>query len=671
MKKIIETVILLQFLIYAGCSDEAMITRRNPPPTRKITLDDYNKPEIYDDVKLTNLLKISFAMGNVSRTMTYQKSEPLTLPNGTVINQGDLKANWQYIEKELGFRIEDVVDPQKERASSMISSANSQGFSNAIIYGGNSIANSLMTYGTQGAFINLLDYLEYMPHVTRYLDNNPSIAKAITAYDGGIYHLPYVAEVSNYARVLNGRADWIRTLLDSTTGLIDEDETLTISYEGYWDRYDQNIISLQNSTADNGVLSRDIILDVLKRYIKITYPELKQPSDLYIGKTAKFDIDELVALWRVVKLSPNTLSKQTTGRVVTDAVITPYFLRKTSYTAEIFRLLNFFDGEKVHSTDSSATGAITYIDDRGEMNVSYASDSFLSKVDYLRQIYSEGLIYSGFNNTSDKTDLRKKLFFSDAVEGSREFGFMTIDWIASTTAGSSKVECFLPPMTRISKAGITEFIHYIENTRAIKGDGWSISAAASEEERNAALMLFDYMFSDMGRAIQNYSTPDLWVEGEFEKSPDGKLYPVFNSWAKESATEFANGSVATFLRDWMGAQLPLGYQKELGVELQFTNENGQDGWELYSEMNVLTMTYDSPITYLRLMPPVISFTPDDIKDLKKSAIGTRQRAAILDYITGGSSIKSLSEVKALYEEKGLENYKEVYKRAYNRMMLVN
>ncbi len=50
----------------------------------------------------------------------------------------------------------------------------------------------LTTYGSDGAFIDLTPYLteEYMPNLTRILEENPDIRSAITMSDGGIYGLP-------------------------------------------------------------------------------------------------------------------------------------------------------------------------------------------------------------------------------------------------------------------------------------------------------------------------------------------------------------------------------------------------------------------------------------------------------------------------------------------------
>lgn len=50
----------------------------------------------------------------------------------------------------------------------------------------------ITTYGSDGAFIDLSPYLteEYMPNLSRILEENPDIRSAITMSDGGIYGLP-------------------------------------------------------------------------------------------------------------------------------------------------------------------------------------------------------------------------------------------------------------------------------------------------------------------------------------------------------------------------------------------------------------------------------------------------------------------------------------------------
>lgn len=58
----------------------------------------------------------------------------------------------------------------------------------------------VVKYGMQGLIIPLEDLInEYMPNLKKLMDNDPEIAKLITAPDGHIYALPQVGEKDSYA----------------------------------------------------------------------------------------------------------------------------------------------------------------------------------------------------------------------------------------------------------------------------------------------------------------------------------------------------------------------------------------------------------------------------------------------------------------------------------------
>lgn len=300
------------------------------------------KPKVKDtdtdkQEEVISELKINFAVGNLNRTITYNNGDLLEMPDGKVITAGDLKPMWQYIEKSLKVDITDVTK-QDQKATDMMKLAASTGFKDANIYGGNNTAQDLMANGAEGYFVDLSKHMGKLPNFAAYLEQYPAVKNEITAYDGGIYHIPYVAELDNYARIFNGRTTWIELLLDSELNTLEtETATLTVNYDGFWGvgtnpagRHSANVITLQNATATAGKLSRDAALTALVSYIKTNYPEFaSQPSKLFVGSEAKYDIDELVALWRVVRLSPKTLSKEATGTANPDAIIAPYFFRQT------------------------------------------------------------------------------------------------------------------------------------------------------------------------------------------------------------------------------------------------------------------------------------------------------------------------------------------------------
>jgi hypothetical protein len=615
----------------------------------------------------SSTLKVNFAVGNNQRTFTYNHSDPLEFPDGTTVTAGELKPMWQYIEQQLDIDLEDVTT-QDQKSSDMIQLAAATGFKNANIYGGNSIAEKFMQYGPEEYFVNLADNLDKLPNFAKYLEDYPSVKSAITAWDGGIYHIPYVAEIDNFARVYHARTGWIELLLDGTTGHETETATLEVAYDGFWkgdnERNATNVIELQNAAASGDTLTQAQALSTLIEYIEDTY-DYEKPSQLYVGEDAQYDIDELVALWRVIKLSPKTLSKEATGVANADAIIVPYTPRQTSYREDILRFANYFAGQRVFGSDSY--GSKFYLDSDGELQYSYAETNFLNLVDYFKDFYSEGLVNEEFSNTSDKTNYRTTFFGKDNVANHNQFGFMTFDFIASTTAISEDVKGILPPVTTVD--GGTDFVHYVENNRSIKPDGWAISAVTKGKTLDDAFKLFDYMFSEEGNNTQNFGIPaNIDETGKF-KGPSGTEYTKLNDWFLTQADKFANGDASTFVRDFIGANMPIGYQKSIGFEYQYTVNDGFNTWELYNNNDVLTSTYkqvDSP--YFSLVPPVFALTDQDTAVLNTLGITEAQVDAIFLYITGAdTAVENTAALRQLYVDAKVEEYIEVYREAYARM----
>ena len=241
----------------------------------------------------------------------------------------------------------------------------------------------------------------------------------------------------------------------------------------------------------------------------------------------------------------------------------------------------------------------------------------------------------------------------------------TPDWIASTTAANADVVGMLPPITTV---GSDEFIYFHENTRVIKPDGWAISTASTPEEINAALYLFDYFFSPEGHIVQNYGPPWGLQEGEVFVGMDGIEYPAFNQWILDTSCELKNCDMSGFLRDFIGSQIPIGYQKEIGFEWQYTQNRGWDAWSLWLGQPVLMTSYGSEDPFFRLVPPVFSLTEQDTAKLGQLAVGEDQVDQIFLYITGAeNAVDSVEALKTLYIDAGLEDYVEVYRNAYKRM----
>lgn len=638
-------------------------------------------------------LKTSFADANTQRRFTYEQSNPLEMPDGTIVTAGDLKPTWQYIEKELNVTINDVSTPG-ERPIDMFELAGATQYQSAHIYGGGNLGSQIMNAGTQGYFVKLNDHLDKLPNFKAYLERNPLVSNSITAFDGNIYHVPYIAEIGSYARMYMGRYSWVTALLDGEVGgkgfaLETETKTLDVNYtDPYWQDgstegmpyggfrvANENVILLQNEAAVSGKLSGANALQVLKDYIDANYPNLAKRSDLFLGESAEYDIDELVALWRAISLHPKSLSKEATGRVVEDATIYPFFTRQSNHREELLRFQVYFGGQRVHGSDSY--GSRFYIDEKGELQYSYHEDDFLNNLSRMRAWASEGLVDERVFGPANSTNLRTGLIFSDNSETNKVFGFMTYDFTASTaaaTGGQDDVKAILPPLTT-TPASDGEFVHYVENSRVVKPDGWGIAAHTSGDQLDAALELFDYFFTEEGSKVQNYGTPDMWVVGEEFTNPfDGVKGPLFNEWARTTAAAVANSDMSAFLRDHIGSLIAIGYQKEIGFEIQSTSDNGFYSWDLYTNANggsgVIMNSYTATETYYQLAPAIISLTLAQQTLIETSTTMTAD-TQMVDYIFGyiGSVNaegvpKTVAELQQMFSSAGSQTYLQIYREAF-------
>ena len=616
-------------------------------------------------------IKVNFAAEN--RLFRYTHATPLVMPNESVIRAGDLKPFWQWVERRLNIQLDDVTS--QSTANAIMQTESATGFVSANIFGGNSIATDLMNFGTQGHFIDLAPYItaEVMPNLYAYLQENPAVLQSMTAYDGGIYFIPYIAEIGNLARVFLGRQSWVRILLDGQTPLETETAALNVSYSGFWKgdnaRHSSNVIVLQNEAAANGVLNFTSARNTLVNYIRDAYPGLRRPSDLFLGSGAQYDIDELAALWRVVKLAPNTLSKAARGSVTPNAEIVPFFFRLTTYREDLLRLASYFNGQRVFGSDSYASKF--YFDKDGELQFSYNEDNFLFGIlPHFRAFVQEGLIAPDFANISDKSNFRTIYFGGDLREGNTQFGFMTNDWIPSTTnltlgdgLFQTDVEGFLPPLTRIP--GVVEgFVHFIENTRTVKPDGWAISSITGGEKLMSIIKLFDFMFSREGSDAQNFGMPEL-IDPEPYVNVEGVSFPKMNIWFNEQAALFANGDGSFFSRSFIGFNHPIGYPKSIGFEQQFTSVYGENAWALHGGAEILSPSYNSDQPYFTLAPTIFSLDSRLQRQLEMTNINNTQVDLIFNYLTTGSP--TLQQIREAYKNAKVDDYIEIHRKAYNMM----
>ncbi|WP_353474543.1 extracellular solute-binding protein [Salipiger sp. H15] len=80
------------------------------------------------------------------------------------------------------------------------------------IVGGHLIQQPVNQFGPEGAFLPLNDLVkEHAPHIQAFWDAHPDLLKAISAYDGNYYYIPYLPD-GKFGRAWYIRQDWLDKL---------------------------------------------------------------------------------------------------------------------------------------------------------------------------------------------------------------------------------------------------------------------------------------------------------------------------------------------------------------------------------------------------------------------------------------------------------------------------
>lgn len=697
MKKIFLALLFCTTFLVTGCSSDSSSTT-----TSEV---EYSDDEFETLASQATQLEFNLAYGNSERTMTYGHTTPLTLPDGTTYTNGNLKPTWKAISSEMGVSFIDNTI-QTQTSENMIQVQSVTSFNSSNIYGGSGIAEDLMNYGVQGDFVDLNSYMDYMPNFSSYLEENPDIESAITAYDGGIYYVPYVAEVGEVARSYTMRTDWVELLLDGSPKYDTTKMDNFGTYEAFYNNTDnvrttavspkdgvtitktgtENIIDLQNALVESsgGYVTGAQLGAQMIEYINTNYAgQYTNPSQLFVGDSAAYDIDELIALMRVIKANPLLLSSSSSTTGKTASEVWPFFVRLSEYREDILRFSTYFNGVSLYGSDSYTSR--WEIDENGELQYTYSQEDTYEVLTYLSAMWDEGLIYTDSLTTTNTQDFRLKLYGEDDAY-IPQFGFMTSDFIASTTADSltTNVEAVLPPVANVN--GVWQY--YIDNSRSIKPDGWAISTAGSTDAEIAkAIQLFDFMFSEEGSQLQNYGVDALLQDGEIW-SRDGFTteddYPLYVDWVQTQADYYTEGDLSTFLRDYIGSQMPVGYAKEIGFEYQYTSDRGFEAIEMYANSNVNFPSYEGTGLdgdndyYYTLVPPTFSMTEMQQTTVKANSPQDATIEIMFNVIRYYNTSTTVSLMAYTYEDYysiwqavGIETYVEVYQQAYNNMKALN
>ncbi len=560
-------------------------------------------------------LKLAVAHNSTATTITYQDSEivgtGLELADGVTYQIDDLKPVWKELENRLNVKFNNVYAGNTS-AQNEYRYWKNLNFEGVDVVVGN--ADEMAEDGKTGKIVNLAEYLEYMPNFKKFLDENPIVYLSVISNleTGAIYYAPYFDGYDDIEKYYLMRTDWLEKLLDGEGDFtaVKSDKFSDIIGEAVYEPYmptsgKLEILSLKEDGSGTETITKDFdtdygniieymnenvtanttgvqLVNMLRNYIDEAYGGYygTKRSNLFAGYNACWDADELVALLRCVVTNTYALTGQNEDKVV-GLFPREYTLNRTS---DLFSLVSLFGVRGNESRND-----YLYFDAEGNLRDARADVEFSEAINKLNQLYKEKLILQDFDT---HTNPIYKIMYQENK------GFMIYDYCQTQTLYNAdettlekepnfNLSPIINPVAKWFDGSNVEdgedkgvWMRFTESWRSVKTNGWCIPTTCTGDALNAAIALFDYMYSDEGHILMSYG-PDAWRSGN-TITYKGEEIPELSEAALDELWDLAGGNYTNYARQYLGSTLPVGFVKSQGMEYQCTTEGGRKGSEIVS-----------------------------------------------------------------------------------------
>jgi putative aldouronate transport system substrate-binding protein len=572
--------------------------------------------------------------------------------NNVTYTNGKLLPTWEAFANNLDIRVREACGYNSTKDADNYTAVSGNNFmsdtdsSQPIDLFYNTTAN-INKMGSSNLAVDLTSYIEAgkMPNFKAYLDKNQSVKEEITS-NGKIFFTPYFDSYNDVERNLVMDTSIVKLLLDGTNTQYDTEKKNGVNgdtnvvtdakYQPFIDA-DHNYpnaetkvkVSVNGQAKEITIKQTDNIIkkqnELLSRATGATGKELAEQFVAYLtaafgdnvgtGKTfatlseifteeqAAYNVDELIALMRVVKANPKLITGDASKEVET-------LFPRGQAANRIQNMLHFAQVWGVQGLVSEKD--FLYFLQDGTLNDARTSKASYDALDNLAALYDEGLILGNFwyysDSAKDGNAYLNKYFKktkSDFSYGLMEYDYTAtqcvandaVDGIGTKSADRAEgaknlkvegIKPILPPLTMWGTAktvthnqDLTDFAgktlmrHYDEN-RSIKGNSWCIPASADNKE--GAVKLMDYLFSDMGLYIQDFGPEAYWSNADAVKANPSKVTPIMST-AQKSMIQATNLDFWTYMRACMGSTHGIGHVRTTAIQIQATNAHGQVGYE--------------------------------------------------------------------------------------------
>lgn len=582
-----------------GMSADLSITK----PT--LSADLTPKTDANDNLTYDAGTSLSINMGNQNNShpahITFQSGElsgSVTLPDGNDYSTGDLKPAWQALADTLNLSFVDNFknygsDAQIENA---ISEQNISTFD--FISGSVKAITQNSSY-----FLNLKDYLYYMPNYAAFLEKYETVSFSLTSdvTTGGMYYAPYFDGMDDIEKYALAEKTWISDLLDGTnndtTTFKAQAESkgktgTSVTMESYmgktgsWEvdttsadgksvvkakvNYDAALSAVKSSSSALGQAynaaagaaytgTSGNIVDIMNAAInakagEVTGAQLTAMLKAYIdvaytldGKayTKRSDVfNSVSACWDVdlfVALSRCAVTSPSVLGANADQLSNIYGLSARQGTTQRRVDLTAFAGELFGIRGMESRYEYTYINSKGNMVDARSNADTYDLVAKLSSLEDEGILYSGTTNINAARDFTgpSSLFMHDYSQ-------------TQTTAGFSDADFNVAPvLTPVSKWDTNDdgeretIMRFTESWRSVKNTGFAVPVSAVKGNSNklaAVLKFIDYLFSNDGQILMTYG--EISTNGN--TNPNGWWYATeatgvnINDVAEKATVDISN-----------------------------------------------------------------------------------------------------------------------------------
>ena len=559
-------------------------------------------------------LRLAVAHNSTETTITFQAEKVvgsgLLLADGKTYVKDDLKPVWAELEKILKVKFNNVYTGA-DSAANEYKAWKTDNFQGVDIVVGN--ASDMAADGKVGKIVDLSQWLDYMPNFKRFLKENPIVYLSLLSdtETGAIYYAPYFDGYDDIEKYFLMRIDWLETLLDGETfapaqddkfsevsgtsavytpympisgkvkvdALSSDGKTVIEVTKNYDTTYGNIAEWMSNKINDtHGEVTGTELVVAFRDYIDKAYGGIygNKRSGLFYGYSASWDVDELVALLRCVITNSFALTGQEANKV------TGIFPRESTLdrTSDLFKMMSMFGVRGVESRND-----YLYFNAEGKLADARGDAAYSEAVEKMHQLYQEKLILNDFD-TQAESKINVNMFRNN-------LGFMMYDYVQTQTVynedsatkqkcANFKLSAVMNPVAKwydgTNANGV--YMRFTESWRSVKTNGWCIPTTCEGDRLQAALKLFDYMYSKDGQELMSYG-PAAWRSGKTTLYK-GNQIPELSSAALDELWRLGKGSYTDYARKYLGSTLPIGFVKDQGMEYQCTTDGGKEGAAIVS-----------------------------------------------------------------------------------------